>query len=140
MQSEFQKIVITRDNLSEHLESLISISKKFWEFYLVEGYTDQYDPKPTDSVNFGYMEDEIRDEESYCEIVYKEGRPVAFLIGLFEDNSLYYNLGKFGLIDELFVDEQVRGSGIGKQYKIRYSPSNDTGLRPQPGFTVDRRA
>lgn len=114
-ENSLQKVIITKDNLSEHLESLLLISKKFWQFYLDEEYCKQYEPKQVEGVDFGYMKEEIENEECFCEIVYKDEMPVAFLIGLFEDNSLFYELAKFGMLDELFVDESVRGSGIGKE-------------------------
>jgi ribosomal protein S18 acetylase RimI-like enzyme len=64
----------------------------------------------------GWLTSRARDPRSVFLVAVREGRgPVAFLVGTVEREIPIYRLTEYGFVHELWVDEDYRNEGLGRQ-------------------------
>lgn len=64
----------------------------------------------------GWLTSRARDPRSVFLVADREGRgPVAFLVGTVEREIPIYRLTEYGFVHELWVDEDYRNEGLGRQ-------------------------
>ena len=116
MTENLRKVVVTKENLNEYIKDLEAIYFVFNEYYRANKLNyEHYQEKESKDVDFKKdILESFEPEEVYCDIYYNsENKPVACVLGFIEDISIYFAINKVGYCDSLFVDESLRGAGLG---------------------------
>jgi len=81
---------------------------------------DKYDfPDGIEEMYRGWLTSRARDARSVFLVADREGRgPVAFLVATVEREIPIYRLKEYGFIHDLWVEEDYRNEGLGKQLTL----------------------